>query len=195
MAENCKNKKSQNNYMIKPNQIRRIHTLIHILGIDDDLYRELLITSFAVGSSKNLTEAEADVLIDSLQYQINLGNRNYKTRFNEFYNRAEYMATPPQMRKVEAIWKDITHHTDRIVFKKTLRAFLQKRFGISDIRFMTKEDARAIIPVLEIIKNYKKVGKGEKPDSTNKKEKNHEPNKNDATKQNYVSLNDDESGN
>ena len=163
MVENCKNKNLQNNYMIKPNQIRRIHTLIHILGIDDDLYRELLITSFAVGSSKNLTEAEANVLIDSLQYQINLANRNYKTRFNEFYNRAEHMATPPQMRKIEAMWKDITKHTDRTVLKKTLRSFLQKHFNITDIRFMTKEEAIHVIPVLEIIKNYKKVGKGEKP--------------------------------
>ena len=36
-------------------QIKQIHTLKNILGLDDDLYREML-ASFGVYSSKKLTE-------------------------------------------------------------------------------------------------------------------------------------------
>lgn len=160
MEESYKNKNIYGKYMIKPQQIRQIHTLIHVLGIDDELYREMLNSTFAVASSKDLSEAEAKIFIDSLQYHIELGNKNYKTRFNEFYLRDEYMASPPQMRKIEAIWKDITHHTNRTVFKKTLRSFLQKHFRITDIRFMTKEQASRVIPVLEKIKKHNSDKKG-----------------------------------
>ena len=47
-------------------QIKQIHTLKNILGLDDDLYREML-ASFGVYSSKKLTETEANILIEILQ--------------------------------------------------------------------------------------------------------------------------------
>ena len=45
-------------------QIKKIHTLKNILGLEDDLYRDML-ASFGVCSSKELTQAEAQVLIKS----------------------------------------------------------------------------------------------------------------------------------
>ena len=47
-------------------QIRKIHTLKNILGMDDDLYREMLM-SFDVQSSKNLTFTEAGIFIEILE--------------------------------------------------------------------------------------------------------------------------------
>lgn len=52
--------------MIKLEQIRYIHVLKNILGIDDETYREML-GSFTVGTSKALTEAEANIFIDSMR--------------------------------------------------------------------------------------------------------------------------------
>lgn len=46
-------------------QIKRIHTLKTQLGIDNELYHEML-ASFGVCSSKNLTETEAEILIEIL---------------------------------------------------------------------------------------------------------------------------------
>ena len=43
-------------------QIRKIHTLKSLLCMSDEVYRKHL-QSFEVASSKNLTEAEADILI------------------------------------------------------------------------------------------------------------------------------------
>lgn len=43
--------------MATTSQIRKIHTLKNFIGLDDDLYREMLMT-FGVQSSKNLTDTE-----------------------------------------------------------------------------------------------------------------------------------------
>ena len=47
-------------------QIKKIHTLKNVLGLDDDTYRQMLL-SFDVCSSKDLTQAEAEIFIDILQ--------------------------------------------------------------------------------------------------------------------------------
>lgn len=55
-------------------QIRKIHTLKNILGIDDELYREML-KSFDVQTSKNLTYTEADIFIEILEDKAIVLNR------------------------------------------------------------------------------------------------------------------------
>ena len=52
--------------MATPSQIKRIHILKSLLGLDDDLYREMLM-SFGVCSSKDLTFTEASVMLDILE--------------------------------------------------------------------------------------------------------------------------------
>lgn len=52
--------------MITAFQIKKIHTLKTLLGLDDDLYKDMLL-SFGVATSKQLTYAEASVLIDILE--------------------------------------------------------------------------------------------------------------------------------
>ena len=51
--------------MATTSQIRKIHTLKNALGLDDDLYREML-KSFDVQTSKNLTYTEAIIFIEIL---------------------------------------------------------------------------------------------------------------------------------
>ena len=46
-------------------QIRKIHTLKNVIGLEDDLYREMLM-SFGVQSSKNLTYTEAIIFTEIL---------------------------------------------------------------------------------------------------------------------------------
>ena len=52
-------------------QIKQIHTLKNILGLDDDLYREML-ASFGVYSSKKLTETEANSSDGTLSDEMHL---------------------------------------------------------------------------------------------------------------------------
>ena len=88
-------------------QIRQIHTLKNILGLDDDLYREML-SSFGVYSSKNLTQTEAALFISILNDKIKYTKINCNKKYDDLYGRDSEMATPPQMRKIEVLWKYVT---------------------------------------------------------------------------------------
>ena len=52
--------------MVTTFQIKKIHTLKNLIGMDDDLYREIL-KSFDVQTSKNLTFTEASIVIENLE--------------------------------------------------------------------------------------------------------------------------------
>lgn len=138
-------------FMITIPQIKQIHTLKNVLGLDDDLYREML-SSFGVYSSKDLTEAEARIFIDVLNDKLKKICVEYTKKYDEWLNRSSNMATPPQLRKMEAIWNDLHPEQSKIEQKKSLRNFLKTKFHINDIRFLSKPRASVIIAVLEKIK-------------------------------------------
>ena len=140
--------------MIRPEQIRYIHVLKNILGIDDKTYREML-GSFAVCTSKALTEAEADIFIDSMRIKAKCIKNNYYNKYDDLIGRDLEMATPPQLRKIEVLWKEICHNKDPKSRKVSLRVFITKKFHISDIRFITKRRAEKIIGIMEKIKRDK----------------------------------------
>ena len=129
-------------------QIKKIHTLKNILGLDDDLYRDML-ASFGVCSSKNLTQAEAQIFIEILQEKVNVLKINIYKKYDEFTGRDDKMATPSQLRKLEVVWADISSAEDKAA---TLRQFIKKQFHVDDLRFLTKSRASQIIAVLEKIK-------------------------------------------
>ena len=132
-------------------QIKQIHTLKNILGLDDDLYRDML-ASFDVCSSKSLTETEANIFISILNDKVKvLKNSGYK-KYDELNGRNPIMATPLQLRKLEATWQDICNSDDTKEQKRSLRVYIRKQFRIDDIRFMTKAKASRIIAILEQIR-------------------------------------------
>lgn len=131
-------------------QIKKIHTLKNILGLEEELYRDML-ASFGVGSSKNLTETEAQILIEILEDKVSLKGNCHK-KYDDFKSRDNSMATPAQLRKIEVVWKDMHTFTDKDSAKKSLRSFIKKQFHIEDIRFITKIKAGKIIAVLEKIR-------------------------------------------
>lgn len=135
-------------------QIKRIHTLKNLLGLDDDLYREML-ASFDVCSSKSLTETEANILIEILNDKSKkIGVSKYK-KYDDFGGRDSKMSTPLQLRKIEAIWWDIGNSTENVQQIQSLRKFVKRQCKIDDIRFLSKKEASKLIVVLEKIKNEK----------------------------------------
>lgn len=131
--------------MCTPLQIKKIHTLKTISGTDDDLYRDML-ASFGVCSSKQLTPAEADILIDILQDKANAVKNNVYKKYDDLSNRDEKMATPAQLRKMEVIWVDICDAEDK---HKAMLEFLYEHFHVWGLRFLTKKRASQIISVFE----------------------------------------------
>lgn len=137
--------------MSTQSQIKQIHILKNILGLDDELYLDML-ASFDVYSSKSLTVTEAQIFIEILGDKVKTTKNNCHKKYDDWYSRDEIMATPPQLRKIEAIWNDISEHTSKKELQKSLRNFIFYHFHISDIRFMTKTKASKIIAIMEKIK-------------------------------------------
>lgn len=129
-------------------QIRRIHTLKTFLCMSDEVYRKML-QSFQVCSSKNLTEAEANILISTLQERAD--KLKYKLKkYDELKDRDEKMATPLQLRKLEATWNEIQRLKTN-GRKTSLKSYLKNHFKVDNLKFLSKTRAGKIISVLERI--------------------------------------------
>lgn len=133
-------------------QIKKIHTLKNILGLDDDLYVEMLM-SFGVRSSKNLTYTEAVVFLEILEDKAaeqNLWKKQPKKYAD--LNRRQDMATPAQLRMIEGMWREICYYDTDDFAKKSLRKFLKSKFKVDDIMFLRKHTAIKVIQAISGIK-------------------------------------------
>lgn len=129
-------------------QIRKIHALVNVIGLDDDLYREMLM-SFGVQSSKNLTYTEAIILTEILEDKAVALNRWQKQpKKYEDLKRIEKMATQSQLRMIEGLWREICYFDNDDFAKKSLRKFLKTKFKIDDVMFLTKNKASKVIQAI-----------------------------------------------
>lgn len=142
--------------MITSAQIRKIHTLKNKLFLDDETYREIL-KSFGVTTSKDLTFAEASLMLEFLEKNaVSLILwKKYPKKYEDLI-RDEKMATPSQLRMIEGLWFEISYFKTDKFARRSIRKFLKRTFNRDDIMFLTKTDARKIIPILKKIKNYVK---------------------------------------
>ena len=134
-------------------QIKKIHTLKNVLRLDDDLYLDMLM-SFGVQSSKNLTTTEAGIFLEILEEKAVLTNkwevRNKK--YEELKSRDDDMATPAQLRMIEAMWREVCYIDSPDFAKQSLRKFIQNKFKIADIKFLTKKRAVKVIRAISAMK-------------------------------------------
>lgn len=133
-------------------QIRKIHTLKNVIGLDDDLYREMLI-SFDVQSSKDLTYTEAIIFTEILEDKTVALNRWEKQskKYEDLY-RSDNMASDAQMRMIEGMWREISYYDEESFAKKSLRKFLKSKFKVDDVMFLTKVKASKVIQAIKGIK-------------------------------------------
>ena len=145
--------------MATTSQIRKIHTLKNALGLDDDLYREML-KSFDVQTSKNLTYTEAIIFIEILEEKAVAINR-WEKRLKKYETlcRSDNMASDAQLRMIEGIWREICYHDNDEFAKKSLRKFLKSKFKVDDVMFLTKAKACKVIQALQAIKKNLKIKK------------------------------------
>jgi len=139
--------------VIDKTQIRKIHTLTSVLGISDDLYREILETNFEVNSCKKLTDREAASLIAYMEEKAkNAGLwKDFKQESITLSDR-ENMASPAQINKIKLLWKEVAYKKNRKFLKTSLRKFLERQFKISDVRFIEKPMVNKIIKAIESVK-------------------------------------------
>jgi cell division protein ZapA (FtsZ GTPase activity inhibitor) len=144
-------------------QIKRIHTIVHILHIADDNYRACLDSRFGVTSCKDLTVQQAISFIDELEkFATKIQSERLDEqreaaqakaeaerpkRFDNLDNRPG-MASGAQLRKIEAMWQDISIVPDHDARARALRHFIKRVVKVADMRFLTGEDAGKIINAL-----------------------------------------------
>lgn len=143
--------------MITKDQIKKIKTLIKLAGFSDENYRSILVTNFNVRSCTKLTHTQAEYFIDWLQRNTNVKDKVGKTRFESLANRG-YMATPAQLRKIEAMWKDVCHFKTEEGRKASLRKFLEKKCNVSDLKFLPKNQVTKVIAILDSMKQQQMKG-------------------------------------
>ncbi|MDY4010534.1 MAG: phage protein GemA/Gp16 family protein [Fusobacterium gastrosuis] len=118
---------------ITAQQIKRIHTLKSLARLDEINYRLLLSSKFNKNSSKDLTEAQASVLIRMLD---KLANKD--------------RATDKQIRRLELLF-------NKIYPNEEIKEFIAEELKIKKTtKQLTTKEASKLIYILEQIEKWKK---------------------------------------
>lgn len=152
-------------------QVKRIHVVKHLLGISDGDYRSCLETRFGVTSSKDLTLLQAKSFIGDLdQLALKLQGERHHAEYEKAIHKAEEpeaqkpkrfdnldnrpgMASGAQLRKISAMWSDISIIPDYDARGRALRRFILRTANVADMRFLTMEDAGKVIEALKAMQN------------------------------------------
>jgi hypothetical protein len=75
----------------------------------------------------------------------------YAERFADLANR-EGMATPGQLRKIEAMWMGVSRMPSFTAREKALKGFLKRIIGVEELRFIESWQVQKIIRAIEAMK-------------------------------------------
>lgn len=142
--------------------LAKIHIAKKQLGLSEDDYRSLLGQRYGVDSSKALTNTQAADLLaafEALGWQpaapspAAAQRRGWgKARYEHLAGRAG-MATPRQLRKIEASWRSLARNPS----DAALLAFLERQTGIKRMEWLRKTDVPAVLTALKHMKDDPKT--------------------------------------
>lgn len=139
---------------VKKWQIQSLHIITNKMSMSDERYRRFL-AAFGAGSSKDLTEDQASALIKVLievaaWFGITLGPpgaAGKQKRFDDL-GRRPGMATPAQLRKIEASWVAVSRQDTFSDKQAALNHFLSSRFGVSRVEWVTAEMVAKVLAAI-----------------------------------------------
>lgn len=126
-----------------------------MLHLSEDTYYALL-AEYGVTTSKNLSDKDAEKLI--CQLRKNIKNPTWvdnKKKYEDLRNRSKYMASPKQLRMVEAMWFDVSYKRTDSERKSALEHFAYKITGKAKLRFLTAVDIRKLVEAIKKMKEIK----------------------------------------
>ena len=148
--------------------IRKIHWIKRQAGMSEEEYRTML-ASYGVESSKELSywrgvelirkmesliQQKVNRLEDGSTQESNTLSRKYEelgVRWDEV--RGEYMATPKQLRMIEAMW--MTHPLVDQKNEEALRKFVKKITGADKLEWLYMSDIRKVVNAIKSLKKKK----------------------------------------
>lgn len=145
-------------------QIKMLHALSGALELTKDEYRLRIqqMHGFS-GSCLDLSSSEADALIASWRAEaIEKGVwKDYRRQGGkaglkyEDLGKRDKMASPKQLRKIEAMWKDVSRYriaAQEINRAAALKKFIKRIVGVEDMRFVEQWHARVLIKAMDSMK-------------------------------------------
>ncbi|MBK7106856.1 MAG: DUF1018 domain-containing protein [Ignavibacteriae bacterium] len=146
---------------IAKNQLAKIHIAKKELKLNDDNYR-ILLSNFNVISSKDLSFNDAEQLLKifiqlgwkpkekELKKEKDLEN---KTKYDELNPRPFGFASPGQLRKIEAMYHDLSKSNSNEGLNKLIKRIVK----IDHITWLKKKDVPKILKCLDEIKLSQKT--------------------------------------
>jgi phage gp16-like protein len=128
---------------------KRQTALIHVaktqLGLDDDLYRAVLVNLCGVTSSKELDQAGFDTVMGFFEW------RGFKpmTPNGANYGPRPGMASYAQLELIRALWAEYSRGN---AGESELNKWLVRCFKLSSLRFLDKATATKVITALKAMK-------------------------------------------
>lgn len=155
--------------MSNAKQRQMIGYLRKLLGLSDDIYHDIL-WSWGVDTSKELSAEQAEVLINQFKEQaIGLGKyepkakyKSQRWKYNNYLAREDNMASPAQLRMIEALWFQVSNQTTDTERENALNKLSERVTGKSRLIFLTKKDVSKLIKALNVMKLNKEEKKNAK---------------------------------
>lgn len=134
-----------------------IHQLTAALGIDRDVYKEMLYTSYKVESSKDLNYRQATTFISLLKKKaVEAGVWECKKSFNKHkysnLGNRDGFATPKQLRMIEVMWKEVSYQKTEQEKEEALNTFLLNHFGVSHLKWLEQDMVSKVVATLRAMK-------------------------------------------
>lgn len=133
--------------MLDTKKVRLIAVARSQLGLDDDSYREILAVAGGVTSLKDLDDAGFQAVMQAFE------DRGFRSSMKkrDFGERAG-MATPKQVEFIRMLWSE---YTGRSEDDAALGKWLERKFGVSALRFLPIALAPKVITALKAMKARK----------------------------------------
>jgi hypothetical protein len=144
-------------------QVKWIHVLKSKLGLSDDNYRAML-DGYGVKSSLDLPMRRAYDLIQRMENQAVLAGTwtpslKDRGRYSKLQGR-DGMASPAQLRKIEAMWSFVSRQPTPEEKTKALHVWLEKRFHIGRLEWVKADQVGKVIGALEAMVKQKEEKDG-----------------------------------
>ena len=138
--------------VLPPMLIRRIKTLQGLAGISEDNYRALL-GGYGVESCKELTILDGRKVCDLLQKIVDAIPEKAQFKkakpYSELRGRSADMATPKQLRMLEAMWMSVSRQKNRTDALQAYHQFLNNRFNLLTPEWIERDKVSKIKRALD----------------------------------------------
>ena len=145
---------------INKGQIKVLHTLVSKLGIGEDAYREMIQEAHGFSATcKDLSKDEADTIIKRLEeeaiakgvWQKPAMTKAYGLKYEELGDRPG-MASPAQLRMIEAMWKGVSIMKSPGARAMALQKFIFRICKVQEMKWLRNYHVEKIVSAIEHMK-------------------------------------------